>query len=251
VVDTHAHLSSEAFAADRDAILAAASSAGVTWVLNVADDLQTARHAAAWTTTSSGVYAAVGIHPHAAIEWSPQAEMELHGLLDQPKVVAVGEIGLDYHYDYCPRDQQRTAFTGQLRLAQEMNMPVVIHNRNADIDTLTDLSKYKGLRGVMHCFWSTWETATVALEMGLYIGVGGPLTFTNTGALREVIRQVPLERIVLETDSPYLAPKPYRGKRNEPAFVTRVAVYLAELLGVTPELVAEVTTRNAENLFLK
>lgn len=250
VVDTHAHLCSEAFDADKEQTLAKAHAAGVAWVLNVADSVTTAREGVEWAGTVAGLYATVGVHPHKAAAWDAKAATELQTLLRQPKVVAVGEIGLDYHYDFAPRDLQRVALRAQLRMAQTGGLPVVLHNREADADMLAELADAGSLRGVLHCFWSNLQTAHRLLEMGLYLGVGGAITFGNAAELRDVIRQIPLQRLVLETDAPYLAPKPYRGKRNEPAYVVQVAHALAELHGTTVDRVADITSHNAEELFL-
>lgn len=251
VVDTHAHLCSEAFEADRELVFAAARNAGVAWVLNVADSVLSSQEAAAWAKQASAIYATAGIHPHEANEWGDQAKAELESLLQQPSVVAIGEIGLDYHYDFTPRDVQRRVFRAQLHMAAEYGLPVVVHNREADNDTLAELRAVAPLRGVLHCFWADEAVAHEALSLGLYLGVGGPITFGNTEPLRQVIRQVPLERLVLETDSPYLAPKPFRGKRNEPMYVLKVAEALADLHQTTLEQVASITTHNAEKLFLR
>ncbi|HHT26542.1 MAG TPA: TatD family hydrolase [Firmicutes bacterium] len=252
VVDTHAHLCSDDFAADREAVLAAAHAAGVTWVLDVADTLTTSQQAALWAAGREGVYATVGVHPHDAVSWNEQTAAQLQELLEQPQVLAVGETGLDYHYEFSSRDKQVEAFRAQLQLSLEYDKPVVIHNREADADVLAVLAEFKTkpVRGVFHCFWSDRLMADAVLAAGFYLGVGGAITFSSARDLRAVISQVPLERLLLETDAPYLAPTPYRGKRNEPAYVVRVAQALAELHQTSVEHVAEVTSANAAQLFL-
>lgn len=251
VVDTHAHLCSEAFAEDREQVWVDARAAGVKWVLNVADSLTTSLATARAAAHDTGMYATAGVHPHEAGSWDEDTKQQLLEILTREEVVAVGEIGLDYHYDFAPRDLQREVFRAQLSLAKNLSLPVVVHNREADVDTMALLTGATPLSGVLHCFWSDECTAREAIELGYYIGVGGPITFGNTADLRTVLQKVPLQRIVLETDSPYLAPKPFRGRRNEPAYVVKVAEALAELHGKSVEYVARQTTENAETLFLK
>jgi TatD DNase family protein len=252
VVDTHAHLCSDDFATDREAVLAVAHAANVAWVLDVADSLPSSQQAAQWAGAHEGVYATVGVHPHDAAAWNAQTELQLRELFTLPQVVAVGETGLDYHYEFSPRDKQIEVFRTQLRLSLECGKPVVIHNREADADILSVLAEFRStsLRGVFHCFWSDQRMAEAVLQAGFYLGVGGAITFSSARALREVISRAPLERLILETDSPYLAPTPYRGKRNEPAYVVRVAQALAELRNTSIEHIAEVTSANAAALFL-
>jgi TatD DNase family protein len=192
------------------------------------------------------------VHPHDAVSWNEQTAAQLQELLEQPQVLAVGETGLDYHYEFSSRDKQVEAFRAQLQLSLEYDKPVVIHNREADADVLAVLAEFKTkpVRGVFHCFWSDRLMADAVLAAGFYLGVGGAITFSSARDLRAVISQVPLERLLLETDAPYLAPTPYRGKRNEPAYVVRVAQALAELHQTSVEHVAEVTSANAAQLFL-
>ncbi len=249
MIDTHAHLQHPAFAADREAVLTAARAAGVALVVDVADDLPSAREAMAFALKVSGVRVAVGIHPHKAQTWNEAAAAELAALCRHPLVAAVGEIGLDYHYEYSPRRQQAAAFREQLVLAAAADLPVIVHVREAEEDALAILREAPPVRGVWHCFWSTAARARSALELGLYIGVGGSLTFRNAAELRQVIAQLPLERLLLETDAPYLAPAPHRGRRNEPAFVRHVAEALAQTHGGDLEQVARITTQNALALF--
>lgn len=249
-VDTHAHLCSEAFATDQDQVVAAARQAGVQWIVNVADDLPSSEAALQLAVATSHLYGTVGVHPHEAGCWNQETEQRLRQLLATFQAVAVGEIGLDYHYDFTPRELQIEAFRAQLQLAKEFALPVVVHNREADKDALPLLEQAAPLKGVMHCFWSDAATARQALDQGLYLGVGGPITFGNTDDLRAVLKEVPLERLVLETDAPYLAPKPYRGRRNEPALVVKVAEALAALHDRSLAYVARQTSENAQQLFL-
>lgn len=249
LVDTHAHLCSEAFADDLEQVVQAAHDAGVTWILNVGDDLASSEAVTALAAQVPTLRAAVGVHPHAARSWCA-CEQQMLGLLAAPGVVAVGEIGLDYHYDFSPREMQREALRAQLQLARDREFPVVVHNREADADILEILAAFAPLSGVMHCFWSSLEVAQQALELGLFLGVGGPITFRNAHELRAVLKMIPLERVLLETDAPYLAPAPFRGRRNELVFVAQMAEALAQLHGKTAEYVANQTSENAARLFL-
>ena len=254
LVDTHAHLDFDAFAADRSAVLQRALAAGVEWILDVGADLISSRRAVALAAQEPHVWAAVGVHPHDSAGLVPQALDELRVLACAPRVLAIGETGLDYARDLSPRPQQREAFAAQLALARELQRPVIVHSREAAADTLQllcDAARESGGRlcGVMHCFAGDAATARQALELGLYIGIAGPVTYPKTEALGEVVREVPLERLLLETDCPYLAPQPRRGKRNEPAYVRFVAERVAELRGLSPEEVGRATSDNARNLF--
>jgi len=249
LVDSHAHLQHKMYDSDQAAVIERAVAAGLAWILDVGNDVAAARVTVAFAQANPGIRAAVGIHPHYANQWSKDTEQELAALLTQKQVVALGEVGLDYHYEYSPREQQLTAFAAQLELAVALAMPVLIHARAADADVLRMLQAVPGLRGVWHCFWSDAATAAAALDLGFYIGVGGPVTFKNDGGLRSALAQVPLERILLETDAPYLAPSPVRGRRNEPAYVAHIAAALAESRGCSVDEVGAITTANAENLF--
>lgn len=249
--DTHCHLVSEAFDADRDEAIARAAAAGVESIICVADTLPAAEAAVALASSRKGIWATAGVHPHEAGKAPADLEARLRELLALPNVIALGEVGLDYHYDFSPRETQKEVFRRQIRLAVETGKPLIIHNRESDADVITLLADEGAERvgGVLHCFWGDRETALAALEMGFFLGVGGPVTFKNAGGLREILRDVPLERLLIETDAPYLAPVPYRGKRNEPAFAVESAKVLAELKGVSYERLADVTTENARRLF--
>lgn len=258
LVDTHAHLEDARFDPDREAVLERAALAGVRTVLTCGSDLASSRQAVElarqFGPAAAGrarVVAAVGIHPHEAaqVEDVPQALAALREMARQPGVVAIGEIGLDYHYDFAPRPRQRELFLRQLELAGQLGLPVVVHTREA-VDDVLELMQAAGIcRGVLHAFAGTPQQARWAIELGLYLGAGGMLTFRNAQSLRSTLQQVPLERLLLETDAPYLAPVPYRGRRNEPAYVAEVARQLAELLGLPVEELARLTTANARRLF--
>ncbi|HBL69251.1 MAG TPA: hydrolase TatD [Firmicutes bacterium] len=250
-LDSHVHLDDARFAEDREQVIQRALDAGVTTMINVGADMKSTRESLRLAKGYPGIiYAAVGIHPHDAKSATENDYSELEGYLAQPEVLAVGEIGLDYHYDLSPREVQRTVFEQQLKLAVATDKPVIIHMREATQDTLNLLQQFTGrLRGVMHCFSGSWETACAVLDLGLHLGFDGPLTFANAAKLREVAGKVPSDRILIETDCPYLTPVPYRGKRNEPAYVREVAAVLAELKKVDLEEIASLTANNARDLF--
>ncbi|HEV2860125.1 MAG TPA: TatD family hydrolase [Pyrinomonadaceae bacterium] len=254
-VDSHAHIDGEEFDADRDEVVGRARAAGVRAMLNVgtgdphSGNLERAVRVA---ESYEGVYAAVGVHPHDAKLYDDEAERRLLHLT-QPggRVVAWGEIGLDYHYDHSPRDVQREVFARQLRLAREAGLPVVIHSREADEETVEILRRELGTsgRGVLHCFGGGPRMAEAALELGFYISFAGNVTFKKADALREVALTVPADRLLVETDCPYMAPVPLRGRRNEPAFVVETARLLASLRGVEAEELGRTTSENFCRLF--
>ena len=253
-VDTHAHLDLEVYDADRTEVLQRAAEAGVSWLVDVGADLASSRKAVALSEREPAVYAAVGVHPHDAPTLTVGVLAELRSLAAGERVVAIGEIGLDYYRNLAPCDEQRRAFEAQLDLALELQLPVIVHSREARGDTLAVLraaARRQGgtLRGVMHCFSGNLEYAREAVELGLYVGIDGPVTYPRATTLAEVVRQVPLERLLLETDSPYLTPQPRRGQRNEPAFVRFVAERVAELRGLAVAEVGDVTSANACALF--
>lgn len=251
LVDTHCHLDDKRYDEDRDQVLKRAFKSGIEFVVNVSYDANSARRALQLAQANERVYAAVGIHPHDASTYSPEVEALLRELAAHPKVVAIGEIGLDYYYDNSPRDVQRAVFARQIELAAELGKPIVVHNRDAHQDTLNILKQHSSLSvgGLLHCFSGSYETAKVCLDMGYYIAFGGSITFKNARRLQDVVRKLPLERMLLETDCPYLTPVPHRGKRNEPAYVTYVAQKAAELKGISVEEVAQTTTQNARRVF--
>ncbi|MHB0859248.1 MAG: TatD family hydrolase [Anaerolineae bacterium] len=261
--DTHAHLESPRFDVDRAQVIARAQAAGVARILTCGSDLATSQASIELAHGTQGLFAAVGVHGHQAAsvvlgdparegDWclDEQAFARLAALARAPGVVALGEIGLDYHYDFSPRPVQRAVLERQLLLAADLGLPVVLHNREADADTRALLEAAPAeLRGVLHCFLADLAMAEWALARGLYLGVAGPITFKNVPHLPEVVRAAPLERLLIETDAPYLAPHPRRGARTEPAFVVHVAARLAEVLGLAPDELARATWRNACRLF--
>jgi len=253
LIDSHCHLDFPDFDPDREEVLARARAAGVDTLINPGADLPSSQRAVALAEKQPGVYAAVGIHPHDASSLDERGLARLRRLAAHPKVVAIGEIGLDYYRDLSPRDQQRTAFNAQLELAAELNLPVIVHQREAAEDVLAILRAWAGrltAGGVLHAFSAShFAMAREALSMGFYIGIGGPITFANAGRLRETVPKLPLERLLLETDAPYLTPHPYRGQRNEPAYLTLVARRLAELHSVPVETLADQVSDNTRRLF--
>lgn len=247
--DTHVHLLDERFDGDREEVVAQLTGYGVGNVVEASSDLENSVCAAAFAREHDIVHAAVGIHPHSAGEWDGHTEEELRTLLQEPKVVAVGEIGLDYHYDFSPREKQKEVFEKQIRLALDVDMPIVVHSREATTDTLEILKKYPGVRGELHCFSGSAETAVELVKMGFYIAFGGALTFKNARKTIEAARAVPTERLLVETDCPYMTPVPFRGKRNEPAYVRYAAEKLAEVKEVPVEEIVRVTEENAKRFF--
>ena len=258
--DSHTHLASSKFEQDRQNVIVRAFSAGVRRMMVCGSDLTSSRAALALAQAYDGLYAAAGFHAHEASQailtesdsWRIDEAIiqEIATLATAPRVVAIGEIGLDYHYDFSPRDMQKSVLTRHLQLANELNLPVILHNRESDEDMrhVVDAIPPKA-GGVLHCFLADQQMADWALSVGLYIGVAGPISFKNLTHLAPILRTVPPERLLIETDCPYLAPHPMRGKRNEPAFVSYVAGHLARVLDMTPEDVAELTTANACHLF--
>lgn len=234
---------------DIDEAIARAQSAGVRWILNPGvtwDDMPKVR---ALTERHESVFIAAGIHPHDAATWTPGSYERLRELARHPRAVAIGECGLDYYYDNTPRDQQQLAFREQIRLARELDLPLIIHTRDAEDDTLRLLREEGATRGVFHCFTGSGELALAGVELGLCISFSGVVTFKKSEDLREVARLVPEDRFLIETDAPYLAPPPYRGKRNEPAYVVKIAETLAEVRGVPVEEIARQATESTIRLF--
>lgn len=250
-IDTHAHIAASDFASDIDAVVTRAHEAGVSRIVCVADNLRSAHGSVDLAMRYDSVYATAGIHPHNAEAAVEDDFTKLRTLLAHERVVAVGEMGLDFHYDFSPVDVQKQVFRRQIELAQEFNRPIIMHSRKAEHDVLDILGEVgiPKAGGVMHCFWGDLRAAQRTVDAGLYIGVGGPVTFKNAGDLREILKSLPLDRILVETDSPYLAPVPFRGKRNEPAYVAQTGRALAELLGLSDDEMARVTTENAIRLF--
>jgi TatD DNase family protein len=251
VIDTHCHVHDRKFDDDRDDVLARARAAGVNAMLTVGEDIADSQRAIA-IAQRHGLAAAVGIHPHEAKDAPVDVAAALRPLLDAPGVVAIGETGLDYYYDHSPREAQRSVLRAQLRLARETAFPVVFHQRDAFDDFISILrDEWRAdMRGVVHCFTGTHaEARTLVDEFGLVLGIGGVLTFPNAAGLREAVRAVGASKLALETDCPYLAPVPMRGKRNEPSFVTHTAAKLSEVLGLPLDELIETTDQNARRVF--
>ena len=248
--DTHAHYDDEAFDSDRDALLAGMPARGVGLILNPGCDLPSSCKAVQYAQAFPHVYAAVGVHPENCGGYSPDDLAVLRELAQQPKVVAIGEIGLDYYWaENPPRDFQQQVLRGQLQLAQELSLPVIIHDRDAHGDTLAIVSQFPEVRGVFHCFSGSPEMARELLQRGWYLGFDGPVTYKNARRAPEVAAVTPPERMLIETDSPYMTPVPYRGQRNDSGYVHLVAEKLAEWKGMVPEELARITTENGKRLF--
>jgi|YNPNPStandDraft_1061719.scaffolds.fasta_scaffold05877_5 TatD DNase family protein len=253
LVDTHAHLETDAFEEDREAVLARAWECGLVALVAVGsgESIESNEKTVRLADEERRIFSTVGIHPHCAKDADPRWISSLEGLLRNPKVVAVGEIGLDYHYLHSPKESQRTLFRELLSLAREAGKPVVIHDRQAHED-LRDILATDGkgiVGGVVHCFSGDYRLASWCLDRGLYLSFTGVVTFPGAQRERDVVRRIPLERILIETDAPYLTPVPHRGKRNEPAYVIYVAREIARIRGTSLEEVAAVTTENAKKLF--
>jgi TatD DNase family protein len=248
--DSHAHIDDEKFDIDREEVIQRAIDNGVTGIINVGASMESSARSIALAEKYEGIYAAVGIHPHDAKDALDTDYEQLVRWTALDKVVAVGEIGLDYYYDFSPREVQRSVFIRQLDVARQTNMPFIIHDRDAHGDLLEILKKEaKGLKGVLHCFSGSLEMANEVIKMGLYISIAGPVTFKNAAKLPEIVTKVPLEYLLVETDSPYLTPQPYRGKRNEPAYVKLVAEQVANLRDITMDDLAKATSENVKKLF--
>jgi TatD DNase family protein len=254
-IDSHAHIEGPEFDVDREAVIARAVEAGVETIVCVGNgEIAADSHSAAFRLAEqhSFIYTTVGVHPHEARLLDGELEAKLADLAQHPKVIAWGEIGLDYHYDNSPRQTQREAFRKQLRMARERGLPVSIHTRDAEPDTVSILDdewKDTGFGGVIHCFTGTREFADAAIERGFLISFSGVVTFKNAEQLRDTARHLALDKILIETDSPFLAPVPHRGRRNEPAYVVDTAKAIAELRGVDEEEVGRATSKNFVRLF--
>jgi TatD DNase family protein len=251
MIDTHAHLQMPEFAGDWPAALDNAEQAGVECVVVIGFDVESSKQALAMAEQHPKLLVAAGIHPHDASSLSEDALEELRRLAGHPKVVAIGETGLDFYRNLSPREKQFEAFEAQLSLAEELGLPVIVHDRDAHDEAAEILSTHADrlAGGVMHCFSGDARLAKAAIDWGFHISIAGPLTYPNARGLREAVEQVPIERMVVETDAPYLAPQPKRGKRNEPAYVRYVAEELARVKGLSVEDVERITTLNAKRLF--
>ncbi len=255
LIDSHAHLNHEQFAPDWQDALRRAKEAGIMAVVNIGYDKASSERAVAqcWEATKdgAGLFAVVGVHPHHAKGWNDEVAERLWQLAQAPQVVAIGEIGLDFHYNFSHPKVQERAFAEQLELAWQLDLPVVLHIREAYPEALAIVRRFgKPLRGVAHCFTGTWDEAQAFLAFGFFIGITGIVTFNRKAeSVQEVAAKVPLERLLIETDAPYLAPHPYRGKRNEPAYLPHIVTAIANLRGIASEAVAQATYRNAVTLF--
>lgn len=248
LVDTHCHLADPAFAADVGEVVAQMGPAGVGHAVVIGETPETAERVLELVDRYPGLSATAGLHPHEARRWTPDLAAWLVRIAADPRIVAVGEMGLDYHYDHSPRDQQRAAFEAQLDLARDAGKPAVIHAREADDDVAAVLEAHPRTVAIMHSFSSGPDLLRRAVALGHYVSLSGMITF-KSWALDEAIRAVPLERLLVETDAPYLAPVPHRGKRNQPAFVTETARRLAAVVGKSLEEIAAITTANAVAVF--
>lgn len=250
IFDTHAHMDDRAFDQDRDSLLSRLPEEGIALLMNPGCSLASSQAAVSLSNQYSYIYAAVGSHPDAADEVNDGVLEQYRALCrDNPKVKAIGEIGLDYHYEDIPRDIQKRSFRAQMGLARELGLPVIVHEREAHEDGMKIVEEFPSVTGVFHCYSGSLEMAKWLIERGWYIGFGGVLTFKNARKALEVAGNIPLERIVLETDCPYMAPEPFRGRRNDPGKLYRVAEKLAQLRGMTMEEVQAITLENGKALY--
>lgn len=247
--DSHAHYDDSQFDADRDEVITSAHQSGVKFINNIASNLQSSRASIALAEKFDFVYATVGVHPSDVAGMTMEEIDTLRSLAKHEKVVAIGEIGLDYHYDDTLEEEQKKWLPPQIELAKELDLPVVIHDRESHGDCTKILRDYQVSKGVVHCFSGSAETAKELLKMGLHISFTGVVTFKNARRAIEALKVIPMDRLMIETDCPYMAPEPYRGKRNHSGYVFRVAEKIAEIKGMTFEEVAEITTNNAIKFF--
>jgi TatD DNase family protein len=251
LVDSHCHLDFPDFAPERDAVIDRAFAAGIGTMLTICTRLDQFDGVKAIAEAEPRIWCSVGAHPHEAADHADLLADRLVELAGHPRVVGIGETGLDFHYDLSPRDIQEHVFRAHIAASKTSGLPLIIHAREADAEIAGILTAEKPPPGVLHCFSSGRALAEAALEIGFYISISGIVTFRNAEDLRAIVRDLPLDQLLVETDAPYLAPVPYRGKRNEPAFVAATAAFVAELKGVTTEELAEVTTANFFRLFAK
>ena len=250
VFDTHAHMNDRAFDMDRDAVMASLPGNGVGLLMNAGCSLESTKECIALAEKYDFAYAAAGSHPDSADEVCDAVLEEYRKLCKlHPKVKAIGEIGLDYHYEDIPREIQLRAFRMQMELAQELQLPVIVHEREAHEDGMAVVKEFPQVRGVFHCYSGSAEMARQLVDLGWYIGFTGVLTFKNARKAVETAASIPLERIVLETDCPYMAPEPFRGKRNDPGYIYRMAEKLAEIRGLSVEEIRAITTENGKRLY--
>lgn len=250
-IDSHSHLDDERFNEDRDILIKSLKENKIDLAINVGADLQTSINSVKLADQYDNIYATIGVHPHSASEVTEETLNQFREMAKNDKVVAIGEIGLDFYYDNSPRDLQRKWFKEQLILAKELKLPVVIHSRDATKETFDIIKEAQDgtLRGVLHCFSGSVEVAIEYIKLGFYISIGGPVTFKNARVVREVAQAVPLDKLLIETDCPYLTPEPYRGKRNEPKLVSYVAEKIAEIKNISVQELAKTTSKNTKALF--
>lgn len=249
--ETHAHLNAKEFDEDREEVIARAQENGVSTIVNIGFNAETIPTCMELAEAHDFIYAVIGWHPQDAKDMTDEHLEWIEELSRHPKVVGLGEMGLDYYWDTSPKDVQAEVFRKQIRLARKLDMPIIIHNRDAHQDVLTILKEEKAadVGGIMHCFSGSWETAKLALDMNFYISFGGPLTFKNAKQPKEVAAKVPQGKLLIETDCPYLTPHPFRGKRNESGYVRYVCEEMANIRGLSYEEMAQITTDNAKRLF--
>jgi TatD DNase family protein len=259
MIDSHCHLDQPQFDDDREEVIDVAAAQGVTTIINPATNLDSCRRVLELAERHAGIYAAVGVHPNDSDGFDASSIARLRQLASQPKVVAIGEIGLDYYWKRVPPEQQKRALREQLTLAAELGLPVVLHSRDANEDLLWELAQWvreirmpagdERMLGVLHAFSGNFKQAEQAYTMGFLISLGGPVTFANARNLHALVPRLRLDRLMLETDSPYLAPHPYRGRRNEPGYLTVVARSMARLMAIEPEVLAQATSETARRCF--
>ena len=247
--DTHAHLHDEAFDEDRSELIASFSEVGVCGAINASCSVESSKITVGYCEKYDNIFGSVGIHPDSADTFDSTSILTLSELLKKPKICAVGEAGLDYYYEGYDAELQKKVFEAQAALAYEMKVPLIVHDRDAHRDTFDILKKFPGISAVFHCFSGSVEFAAELMKLGFYLSFGGAITFKNARRAPEVLRSVPRDRVMLETDCPYMAPVPFRGKRNHPGFIPQITAGVSELWGIPTEEVGRITTENAENFF--
>ncbi|MCL2045072.1 MAG: TatD family hydrolase [Oscillospiraceae bacterium] len=247
--DTHAHYDDKQFNDNRMEVLDIMESAGISLILNAASSEESAEICIELADKYEFIYASIGVHPHDAKTMNDDSITNLNEMLKHPKAMAVGEIGLDYHYDYSPRDIQKNRFREQLELAREINKPVIVHEREALVDTLDMIREFRDLVGVVHCFSGSWETAKIILDCGWYLSFTGVITYKNARKALDAVEKIPADRIMIETDSPYLSPEPVRGKQNTSMNLPHIAAKIAEIRGIGIDEVAKLTMENGKRFF--
>lgn len=251
LVDSHCHLDFPDFTGERDAVLARARAAGVVAMLTISTRLDQFPAVRAIAETDDDIWCSVGAHPHEAADHAAMTVVELTAFAEHPRVIGIGETGLDFYYERSPRDIQERVFRAHIAASRDSGLPLIVHARDADAEIASILRRDRPHAGVLHCFSSGRNLAEAALDLGFYISISGIVTFRKSDELRAIVRDVPIDRLLVETDAPYLAPVPHRGKRNEPAYVAATAATVAELKGTSAEELAEATTANFFRLFQK